>query len=247
MRLDFLAFILSVHLGWGMAYSPVHSHKHETITTHSQNVEADDEVNIDITTSVEYNNNDPYLCHFKIVTSEGDMVVALYEETILHLENFVELVEEGFYKDNVFHRVIPGFMIQAGGTKKSKYLARPEIPAEIDNRFIHHRGALAAARMPDDINPSKSSSGTQFYIVHGRPLNEDVVLNYGSEKLIDYTTDQMSQYVESGGAPQLDGEYTVFGYLVSGFEVLDRIAKVATDAKDRPIHDVKIIEIVEIN
>ena len=186
-------------------------------------------------------------CHFVIRTTLGDLVVALYEETPLHLKNFVELVESGFYKDIDFHRIIQGFMVQAGETNNPRYLTRNEIPAEINKQLIHVKGALAAARMPDEMNPEKMSSATQFYIVQGRELNRDVILNYGSEKLIDYTDDQISSYLEFGGTPQLDGEYTVFGYLVSGFDVLDKIAGVSTDANDRPIEKVQILEIKEIN
>lgn len=189
----------------------------------------------------------PELCHYLIKTSYGDMVIALNEETPGHLANFSELVEKGFYKGVNFHRIIQGFMIQAGETRDPRYIKRKELDDEINTSLIHHRGAVAAARMPDEMNPEKKSSGTQFYIVHGRKLTRELLMNYASEKLLDYTEDQIEKYLEVGGTPQLDGEYTVFGYLVSGFDTLDRIASVSTDVQDRPIEDVEIIDIIEIN
>ncbi len=186
-------------------------------------------------------------CRYLIRTNMGDMLIALYEETPRHLKNFVELVEKGFYTDRIFHRVIEGFMIQGGSAQGTSFAGRKEIRQEILTDFVHHKGAVAAARMPDDINPEKESSGTQFYIVHGRQVNESTLLDYASEKLIDYSDEQIEKYLANGGTPQLDGEYTIFAYLLDGYDTLDKIAAVDTDKNDKPLADVIILEIIEIN
>lgn len=190
-------------------------------------------------------------CTFIMHTSEGDMVFALREETIGHLTNFVHLIESGFYKGLLFHRVIDGFMIQGGDNKTrtggKRYDEPDPIPHEIDVSMPHFRGALAAARMPDDINPDKNSSGSQFYIVDGREYTEEKILKVQANKISDYSKDEISTYVAKGGSPQLDGEYTVFGYMISGFEVLDKIASVPTDKYDKPVDGVKIIDVRFLN
>lgn len=184
----------------------------------------------------------PSKCRFIMQTSAGNMVLELYEETPQHLQNFIDLITKGYYNEVIFHRVIQGFMIQAGepaGLRLKKAL----IKAEIDSRFSHVKGALAAARTADQVNPEKKSSATQFYIVHGRSVSEEDLLNYASEKLIDYTEEQLDAYMKYGGAPQLDMQYTVFGRLIQGFDVLDKIAASPTDSTDRPLEDVKILDI----
>jgi len=189
----------------------------------------------------------PLDCHYLIRTNYGDMIVRLSEKTAQHLTRFDSNVINGVYTDNSFHRVIEGFVIQGGLLSGEAQGADNEIQNESDAGLVHYRGALAAARMPDEINPERKSSPTQFYIVQGRPIDEEALLNYASEKLIDYSERQKNLYLERGGTPQLDGAYTVFGELVSGFDVLDRIAAVPTDASDKPRDKVKIIEITQIN
>lgn len=193
----------------------------------------------------------PRSCIVLLETTAGNLVLELLEETTGHLQNFTDLVDAGFYDGLIFHRVIEDFMIQGGdnasrgGGKRHKDPA--VVPHEILVSYPHYRGALAAARMPDDMNPTKASSGSQFYIVDGRKLTADMMKKAQSKKLFNYTEEQVSRYTEVGGAPQLDGEYTVFGYLVSGFEVLDRIAESTTDSYDKPLQDIKIIKAVLLN
>ncbi len=182
-----------------------------------------------------------------IVTDVGNMKVMLYNDTPLHRDNFVKLVSEGFYDDLLFHRVISGFMIQ-GGDPNSRD-ATPgqqlgsggpgyQIPAEIGRPHI--KGALAAARTGDAVNPEKKSSGSQFYIVQGTRQTPQVLDNYARQKNTNYSDDIRRIYTEIGGTPQLDLEYTVFGEIVEGMEVIDRIAAEQTDRGDRPVRDIKM-------
>jgi len=193
----------------------------------------------------------PEFCTVKINTTEGAMLFELFEDTPLHLANFINLVEKDFYKNLIFHRVISGFMIQAGEKSKeyksidSDHLA--QIPQEINAQQLHYKGALAAARMPDNINPEKSSSGLQFYIVQGRPVNEEQLADYEASRLENFTEDQKKKYLNLGGAPQLDGEYTDFGNMLSGFEVLNKIASANTDKQDRPHEEIRILNIEILN
>jgi len=188
----------------------------------------------------------PSYCTVLIKTTLGDLVVELNEDAPGHLQNFSELVESGFYEGIFFHRIIDDFMIQGGGNENRNSGRRqtdpPTIPHEINTALPHYRGALAAARMPDDMNPEKASNGSQFYIVDGRGLDSDRMQKIQAEKLFDYTEDQIEKYISVGGAPQLDGEYTVFGYMISGFEVLDKIARTDTDKYDKPLEDILILE-----
>ena len=121
------------------------------------------------------------------------------------------------------------------------------IQPEINNSLYHTRGALAAARMPDEINPGKNSSSTQFYIVDGRSVDEDKLKDTESSKLINYSDEQIESYLSNGGAPQLDGEYTVFGFLVDGFDVLEAISVVKTNERDKPLEEVVILEAKILN
>jgi len=156
-----------------------------------------------------------------IKTSMGDIVIALYNETPLHRDNFIKLVSEQFYDGVLFHRIIQNFMIQ-GGDPDSKNAAKGArlgsggpgytIPAEFNPNLTHKRGALAAARMGDQVNPQRASSGSQFYIVD-----------------------------HPSGAHFLDGQYTVFGEVLKGMEVVDKIAAQPKDPADRPLEDIKII------
>ena len=193
----------------------------------------------------------PANCRVEMTTSYGKMVFELYEDTPIHLTNFIKLVESGYYNGIAFHRVMEGFMIQAGDSNTriegKKFEVEDQINAEINNNYIHHKGALAAARMPDEVNPERASSGTQFYIVHGRTLDSDQIDNYDFARPVPYTPEQKEMYKKKGGAPQLDGAYTIFGFLISGEEVIDAIAGVQTNDRDRPLEDVRIIEMKVLN
>ncbi|NNE26446.1 MAG: peptidylprolyl isomerase [Saprospiraceae bacterium] len=193
----------------------------------------------------------PQNCRVQMVTSLGTMVFELYEDTPIHLDNFIDLIERGYYNGIAFHRVMQSFMIQAGDNNTRiegrKFEFEDQIPAEINEKYIHHKGALAAARMPDEVNPERASSGTQFYIVHGRSLDDDQIENYDVTRQVPYTPDQRELYKANGGAPQLDGAYTIFGFLIDGEEVIDAIAGVETNDRDRPLEDVRIIEMKVLN
>ena len=179
-----------------------------------------------------------------IETEYGTMVVQLYNTTPKHRDNFIKLAEEGFYDDLLFHRVITGFMIQGGdpdskGADSNKPLGFGgpgyEIDAEIGE--IHMKGALAAAH---NGNPEKRSSGSQFYIVQGRSWDDNFLDKMEADKGIQYTPAQRIVYKEMGGTPSLDGDYTVFGMVVEGMEVIDQIAQVNTGRANRPVNDVKM-------
>lgn len=245
-------------------------------------------------------NKDPQV---KLETSMGDIVVKLYAETPQHRDNFIKLVNDGFYDGVLFHRVIADFMIQTGDPDSKKAVKGQslgvgdvgyKIPAEfIYPKYYHKKGALAAARQGDQTNPEKQSSGCQFYIVQGRifsdqelnmmeenmkrreeselfyaktetrkqeidkyraegdqsKLNElrDEILTEVHKEMADnptykLTEEQRSFYKTVGGTPHLDGEYTVFGEVVSGLDIVDKISKVKTSGADRPVEDVKIIK-----
>ncbi|WP_367392238.1 peptidylprolyl isomerase [Lewinella sp. LCG006] len=181
-----------------------------------------------------------------ISTEFGDMKVKLYNSTPQHRDNFIKLAEEGFYDGTLFHRVISGFMIQ-GGDPDSKTAPAGQslgmggpgytVPAEIG--ALHLKGALAAARTQ---NPEKASSGSQFYIVQGKPVTDAELDNIGQRAGRPYSDVQRQLYKELGGTPQLDFEYTVFGEVVEGLEVIDAIAAVSTNpqAGNRPLSDVKM-------
>ncbi len=241
----------------------------------------------------------------KISTKYGDMIAILYDETPKHKENFLKLTKDGFYDGTIFHRVIKNFMIQ-GGDPNSKTADINDqlgnggpgytIPAEINPKFLHKKGALSAARLGDQANPEKNSSGSQFYIVQGSvypenalqsmannkkqklkgvkfkefiqdPKNVDYLTRYKKlqeekdklglqefvkeidpmldamltkEEVSGYTAEQLEAYSTVGGAPHLDGEYTVFGEVIEGLDVIDKIAAVPTQRGDRPTEDVKM-------
>ncbi len=186
-------------------------------------------------------------------TTQGRIVLRLSDETPLHRDNFIRLVKTGYYNDILFHRVIRGFMIQAGDnrTKRDSSLARDTvrfpnytIPAEFRPDLYHHRGTLAAARMGDDVNPQKASSGYQFYIVQGRVFTETSLDSVETYRLKRKLPDAHRQvYMKTGGAPHLDQNYTVFGEVVTGMDVVDRIAAVQTSGRqkgDKPLTDIRI-------
>lgn len=188
-----------------------------------------------------------------IETEFGNMKVELYNEAPLHRDNFIKLANEGFYDDLLFHRVIKGFMIQ-GGDPDSRD-AQPgaplgmggpgfTIPAEIGQP--HFKGTLAGARKPDGVNPKKESNGSQFYIVHGNQITDDFLDIMQNQKKIIYNEQQRAIYKTDGGYPPLDMEYTVFGRVVEGLEVIDKIAAIQTNPSDRPMTDIKMkVKILE--
>ena len=190
----------------------------------------------------------------EIQTRFGNMLVKLYDETPKHGENFIKLIQEGFYDSLLFHRVIEGFMVQ-GGDPESRN-ARPgkrlgsggpgyQVPAEFNENLIHKKGALAAARQGDAVNPDKKSSGSQFYIVQGQPTPESQLKMFERRKGIKYSETQKEIYNSMGGTPFLDMEYTIFGEVIEGLEVLDQIASVKTDNGDRPVEDI-VMQIIQI-
>jgi len=193
----------------------------------------------------------PIDCLVYMETSLGPLLLSLSELTPIHRDNFLKLVELSYYNDIAFHRVIDGFMIQAGDDRTRKVKKRiqheEEIEEEISFELMHHKGALAAARMPDDINPERASSGTQFYIVDGRDVTIEELERVEAGKLFDYTEEQKEEYISKGGAPQLDGEYTVFGILIDGFDTLEKIVKAKTDNRDNPEEAVRILNVMSIN
>jgi len=234
-----------------------------------------------------------------IKTSHGDMKVILYNQTPKHKANFLKLAQNGEYDSTTFHRVMEGFMIQGGGVDmKPEYKGKTidRIPAEFVDTLIHHRGALAAARQPDTMNPEKGSSWCQWYIVQGivfdegqlttdmqkineylmqlieKPeyagLQEEITKIYYEEgeaafnrKLMemkpileeefnetfemDFPAERLKIYTTVGGAPHLDDEYTVFGRVVEGFDVIDKIAAVEVGERNKPIEDVYLTMEVE--
>lgn len=182
-----------------------------------------------------------------IQTEFGDMKVMLYNSTPKHRDNFIKLVKEGYYDDLLFHRVIQNFMIQGGdpdsrnappGAALGQGGPGYEIDAEIG--APHLKGALSAARLGDQVNPARRSSGSQFYIVQGKPMDDAALTQIEQQKGIKYNPEQRRLYREIGGTPFLDAEYTVFGEVVEGMDVIDKIAAVPTAPGDRPLQDVKM-------
>jgi len=232
-----------------------------------------------------------------IKTTLGDIKVKLYDGTPLHRDNFIKLVNMGFYNGISFHRVIKDFMIQAGNPSNRTGLTKEEsdtlssytIPAEFRREYYHKKGALAAARQGNDVNPEMRSSGTQFYIVQGVrytdselataesrinsnikqtvfakylketgdsarmagiSLQDSEIQEKASMKMFDYLTregdfkfteNQINDYKTIGGVPRLDATYTVFGEVIEGLDIVDKIAAVQTDQSDKPVSDVRIL------
>lgn len=191
------------------------------------------------------NTGDGYT-YAEIKTTQGTMKVKLFNSTPQHRDNFIKLANEGFYEDLLFHRVIKGFMAQGGdpesrGAAPGKRLGSGgpgyTIPAEIG--APHIKGALSAARTGGASNPEKRSSGSQFYIVSGKPVNDAQLNQFEQQKGIKYSEKQRELYKKLGGAPFLDMDYTVYGEVVEGLEVIDKIEAVQTQS-DRPLEDVKM-------
>lgn len=193
--------------------------------------------------SMENTNKDTLV---ELSTEYGTMKLKLYKETPLHRANFLKLVGEGFYDSLLFHRVIRDFMIQ-GGDPQSKNAAPGQmlgsgdvgykIPAEIVPGLFHKKGVLAAAR---DGNPQKASSGCQFYIVQGKPMTEAEITMAEQRTGMKMSEEQKKAYTTVGGSPWLDQNYTVFGEVVEGIDVIDKIAAVKTAPGDRPVQDVRM-------
>jgi cyclophilin family peptidyl-prolyl cis-trans isomerase len=192
----------------------------------------------------------------ELVTSMGSITVRLSDSTPLHRDNFLKLVKQGYYDSVLFHRVINQFMIQ-GGDPDSKHAALGlplgeggpsyTVPAEIRTTLFHKKGALAAARQSDDVNPQRASSGSQFYIVQGRPFSDGRMDTLETTRLNGrkIPAEWRQVYKTVGGTPHLDQNYTVFGEVVKGLEIVDKIAVVATskgEDRDRPLQDVRIIK-----
>ena len=181
-----------------------------------------------------------------IKTSLGDITVKLYNDTPLHRDNFIKLINEGWYNNSPFHRVINNFMIQGGHNQDGRVDPGYTIPAEFRSNHIHKKGALAAARQGDQVNPKKASSGCQFYIVQGQVLTPAHIQMYQQRMGLTFTQEQIEAYTTVGGTPHLDGEYTVFGEVVEGIDVIDKIAKVKTGYMDVPVEAVTMtIEILK--
>jgi cyclophilin family peptidyl-prolyl cis-trans isomerase len=189
--------------------------------------------------------------YIKIATDKGAVIIKLYNETPLHRDNFIKLAKEGLYNGTLFHRVIKEFMIQ-GGDPDSKN-AHPDsslgngglkytVPAEFRDSLFHKKGVLAAAREGDSSNPLKASSSTQFYIVQGKIWN-DSTLNVTEEKRLKFKIPEWQRqvYKTIGGTPHLDRNYTVYGEVVKGLEMIDAIANEPTGKANRPKTDIKMI------
>ncbi|RYY62091.1 MAG: peptidylprolyl isomerase [Chitinophagaceae bacterium] len=190
-----------------------------------------------------------------VQTSMGDMVFRLYDSTPLHRDNFLLMVKKHYYDSLLFHRVINNFMIQAGDPdSKNAASGKPlgegspgyNVPAEFRTSIFHKKGTLAAAREGDDVNPKRESSGSQFYIVKGKvftPAGLDSVETMRLHRKLSPA--QREAYTTVGGTPHLDGNYTAFGEMVKGFDVLDLIAATPTSKgadRDRPLQDVVILK-----
>lgn len=197
-------------------------------------------------------------------TTEGNILLTLYDDTPKHRDNFLRLVSEQFYDSLLFHRVIKGFMIQTGdptsrhaqpgtllGEGDVGYTLEPELYAP-DGRLLHHhrRGVLAMAREGDNVNPLRRSSGSHFYIVWGKTYSTNDLKSIGerldsmTQHKVVMTPEMMTLYRKTGGAPHLDGQYTVFGEVTEGLDVIERIQQVFTDDDDRPVDDVRIIRAI---
>jgi len=175
-----------------------------------------------------------------IHTDMGDIKVALYNDTPKHRDNFARLAKNGFYNGSPFHRIIRGFMIQGGGPPAGVPEMSDRVPAEFVPAHVHKKGALCAARMGDQVNPKKESSGSQFYIVQGTKITDEQLNQYDAKRKVKYTPEQRTTYATLGGTPFLDGDYTVFGEVIEGMDVVDKIAAVQTGSGDKPVKEIKM-------
>ena len=202
--------------------------------------------------------NDTIRHEVLLETSMGNIRLVLYNETPLHRDNFLRLVKDGYYDGNLFHRVISNFMIQSGdstsrhakpGSSVGEYSPDYTIPAEIVYpKYFHKRGALAAAREGDEENPQRASSSSQFYIVYGTNHSDadldrfQELLDEATQGKTKMTKEIRTHYRKYGGTPHLDGQYTVFGEVIEGMDVVKKINRVFTDDYDRPVDDVRIVK-----
>jgi peptidyl-prolyl cis-trans isomerase B (cyclophilin B) len=185
----------------------------------------------------------------EIITEYGTIKLKLYDETPLHRDNFLKLTQDSFFNGTLFHRVIKNFVIQGGDPDSRNALPDVElgnggpgyeIPAEFNPALWHKRGVLAAARENDDVNPERKSAGSQFYIVVGKLFNDHKLDSFELKYNKKFTPEQREYYKTIGGTPHLDGRYTVFGEVIEGMDVVDKISVVATNKQDRPVKDVKM-------
>uniref|UniRef100_A0AB33J2M6 peptidylprolyl isomerase n=1 Tax=Prevotella sp. GTC17259 TaxID=3236795 RepID=A0AB33J2M6_9BACT len=201
--------------------------------------------------------NDTLRHEVLLETTKGNIRIVLYNETPLHRDNFLKLVREGYYDGNLFHRVINRFMIQTGDSTSRH--AEPEaelglyspdytLPAEIHYPQLYHkRGAVAAARESDDVNPERRSSASQFYISYGRRYNDDMMdqvqarIDQATKGTVVIPPTLREAYYNKGGTPHLDGQYTVFGEVVEGLNIVEDIQNAETDKNDRPLQDIAIL------
>lgn len=184
--------------------------------------------------------------YVRMKTSYGEVIIRLYNQTPQHRDNFIKLAKQGFYNGTLFHRVIQNFMIQGGDPDSKKAKPGAElgngdvgytVPAEFNDSLFHKRGVLAAAR---DDNPKKASSGCQFYIVEGRRFTSGRLDTLEQTRLKGHKIPawQRDWYTSVGGVPHLDQNYTVYGEVVTGIDMVDRIAAVKKDSRDRPLEDI---------
>ena len=178
-----------------------------------------------------------------IKTSMGTIKAKLYNDTPKHRDNFIKLVNEGWYNGSPFHRVIKDFMIQGGQNADGRLDPGYRVPAEIKDNHFHKKGALAAARQPDQVNPQKASSGSQFYIVQGKVYDDRTLDMFESRMGKVFNARQHQAYKTVGGTPHLDGDYTVFGEVTEGLDIVDKIAAVKTGYMDVPVEAVTIISV----
>ena len=176
----------------------------------------------------------------RLETTAGTIRIELSDETPIHRDNFLKLCRSGYYDGTIFHRVIKDFMIQGGDGDTLDYT----LPAEFNLPWLYHvRGAVAAAREGDDVNPEMRSSASQFYIVYGRSWGENSLGKQRgalAEKGIEMNYEMWNDYLQNGGSPHLDGTYTVFGHVIEGMKVVKTIQATETDKDDRPLKDVVI-------
>lgn len=193
----------------------------------------------------------------RLETDSGTVRIVLYNETPQHRDNFLRLVGEGFYDGVLFHRVINRFMIQTGDSLSRHAAPGQELgegdyetyqlPAEFRfPQLFHKRGAVAAAREGDDVNPERKSSMCQFYIVTGKRYSNNMLddveerVSMATKEMFRFPTEVREAYQQTGGAPHLDTQYTVFGEVIEGMDVVERIQLATTDANDRPLVDIRI-------
>ena len=178
-----------------------------------------------------------------IETSMGTIKAKLYNDTPLHRDNFIKLVNEGWYTGSPFHRVIKNFMIQGGQNADGRMDPGYTVPAEFRDNHFHKKGALCAARQGDQVNPKKASSGSQFYIVQGQVFDDKTLDIYEERMGKIFSAKQRQAYKTVGGTPHLDGDYTVFGEVIEGLDVVDKIAGVKTGYMDVPVEPVTITKV----